>query len=368
MTDQVKGIHYLRGVAALLVVFHHSILQIPTFRQSYEWIEFGQGGVDIFFVISGFVIYLASIKEQIAPVEFIKRRIIRVVPLYWAATLALVLAVAVVPHVFATTILSPSSVLQSLFFVPAYSAAFPDQIWPVLVPGWSLNYEMFFYAVFALGLLVDRAHLLRFLVGTLGAFTLLGLLLEPHLAPLKTYTDMRLLEFLAGVVLARLYMSAGFDKRSWLAILLPVGVGLLLISPVVSLPRLERIEPWAGPAIMIVAGILALEARRPLSNSAWLVRLGDASYSLYLSHLFTLGVLRIIWSKAGIPVDGLAWAILWFATALCVCVGASIVVHQRLEKPLLAGARRIFAGRGKQRPSVGGQLRQGVQRMMRRAW
>jgi exopolysaccharide production protein ExoZ len=274
---------------------------------------------------------------------------------------------AALPNVFATTVVTPGNVLQSLFFVPAYSTAFPDRIWPVLVPGWSLNYEMFFYAVFALGLLVDRAHLFRFLLGALCTLMLVGVLFAPHVAPLKTYTDMRLLEFLAGVVLARQYMSASFDKRSWLAIFLPVGVGLLVISPVLNLPHLEGVEPWAAPAIMIAVGTVALEVWRPLPNSVWLKQIGDASYSLYLSHLFTLGVLRIIWSKAGIPVDNLAWALLWFATALCVCAAVSVVVHQWLEKPLLSWARRLFTGRGKRRPSVGDQLRQGVQRMMRRA-
>ena len=153
MLNDVKSIHYLRGLAALLVVFHHGVLQFPGLRDRYAHFEFGQAGVDIFFVISGFVIYLASIEGRIRPGEFVKRRIVRIVPLYWVATLALVAAAVCAPQLFATTVVTPQNVGQSLLFIPSYSAAFPDQIWPVLVPGWSLNYEMFFYGLFALGLM-----------------------------------------------------------------------------------------------------------------------------------------------------------------------------------------------------------------------
>ena len=237
MPHEVKSIHYLRGLAALLVVFHHSIIQLAPVRDHYAHIEFGQAGVDIFFVISGFVIYLSNAKGRLGCGEFLKLRIIRIVPLYWLATLAVVAVAVVAPRFFATTTLTAQDVAQSLLFVPAYSAAFPGQIWPVLVPGWSLNYEMFFYLVFAVGLLVARERLLLFLVATLGILVVAGLLLDPQPAPLKSYTDLRLLEFLFGVLLARLYLDMGFKGLSGLGILLPAGVLLLAISP--ALPMLE---------------------------------------------------------------------------------------------------------------------------------
>ena len=90
MPHEVKSIHYLRGLAALLVVFHHSIIQLAPVRDHYAHVEFGQAGVDIFFVISGFVIYLSNGKGRLGSGEFLKRRIIRIVPLYWLATLAVV--------------------------------------------------------------------------------------------------------------------------------------------------------------------------------------------------------------------------------------------------------------------------------------
>ena len=343
MPNEVKSIHYLRGLAALLVVFHHSIIQLAPVRDHYAHIEFGQAGVDIFFVISGFVIYLSNAKGRLGSAEFLKRRIIRIVPLYWLATLAVVAVAVVAPRLFATTTVTAQNVAQSLLFVPAYSSAFPDQIWPVLVPGWSLNYEMFFYLVFAVGLLVARERLLLFLVATLGILVVAGLLLDPHPAPLKSYTDLRLLEFLFGVLLARLYLDMGFKGLSGLGILLPAGILLLAISPALPMLELGKIPPWALPAALIVTGALAME-RLLLSTSSPLLQLmGDASYALYLSHLFTLGALRVIWAKAGVPVDNPQWILLWFAVALSTSVVVGIAVHKWLEKPLLSAGRSLLA-------------------------
>ncbi len=343
MPHEVKSIHYLRGLAALLVVFHHSIIQLAPVRDHYAHIEFGQAGVDIFFVISGFVIYLSNGKgRRLGSGEFLKRRIVRIVPLYWLATLAVVAVAVVAPRLFATTTVTAQNVAQSLLFVPAYSAAFPDQIWPVLVPGWSLNYEMFFYLVFAVGLLVARERLLLFLVVILGTFVVAGLLLDPHLAPLKSYTDPRLLEFLFGVLLARLYMDMGFKGLSGLGVLLPAGVLLLAISPALPMLQLGKIPPWALPAAFIVTGALAMEKLLVSTSSPLLQLMGDASYALYLSHLFTLGALRVIWAKAGVPVDNPQWTLLWFGVALSASVVVGIAVHKWLEKPLLSAGRSLL--------------------------
>ena len=344
MLNDVKSIHYLRGLAALLVVFHHGVLQFPGLRDRYAHFEFGQAGVDIFFVISGFVIYLASIEGRIRPGEFVKRRIVRIVPLYWVATLALVAAAVCAPQLFATTVVTPQNVGQSLLFIPSYSAAFPDQIWPVLVPGWSLNYEMFFYGLFALGLMLAREHLLTFLVATLGALVVIGLACEPQFAPFKTYTDLKLLEFLFGVLLARCYLDARFKGLAALGLLLPAGLLLLAISPFFPPPHLGKLPPWAVPAVLIVIGSLALEARIASKSSALLQLMGNASYAIYLSHLFTLGALRLIWSKAAVPLDTTGWALAWFVVALVSSIGVGIAVHEWLEKPLLSASRGLLAG------------------------
>lgn len=344
MVNEVKSIHYLRGLAPLLVIFHHSIIQFPGLHERYAHFELGQTGVDIFFVISGFVIYLSSIDGRIRPGEFLKRRIIRVVPLYWVATLAVVAAVVCAPGLFASTVVTPQNVGQSLLFIPAYSSAFPGYIWPVLVPGWSLNYEMFFYALFALGLLVAREHLLMFLLTTLGALMVIGLAFDPQFAPLRTYTDLRLLEFLLGVLLASYYLNMGFKGLATLGLLLPAGLLLLTISPALPLPDFGKFPAGAIPATLIVIGSLALEPSMGSKSSAPLQLMGNASYAVYLSHLFTLGALRVAWSKAGIPLNTTGWELAWFGVAMVASVGVGIAVHVWLEQPMLGAGRRLLEG------------------------
>lgn len=346
MRDEVLSIQYLRGFAAMLVVFHHSILQLPPLRAAYEYIDFGQAGVDIFFVISGFVIYVSTYGRSMSPVDFLRRRIARVAPLYWLATILVVALALAAPRLFATTLVTPQNVATSLLFIPAYSEAFPDRIWPLLVPGWSLNFEMFFYVLFALTMLAPATLRVRLIGGTIAILVTLGFILSPRSAIPATYTNPHMLEFLIGVILGGFWSRARSGPcipDAWWSIgMLPLGVTLLLVSPIQPLPGHSGIGQWALPAALIVWGALGLERRlrgRPMPT---LQALGDASYSLYLSHLFTLGALRVVWSKAGIPIDNPLWAILWFASALIACTIASLAVYRFVEIPITSLARRAL--------------------------
>jgi exopolysaccharide production protein ExoZ len=346
MRDEVLSIQYLRGFAALLVVFHHSILQLAPLREAYGLIDFGQAGVDIFFVISGFVIYVSMYGRAMSPLDFLRRRVARVAPLYWLATVLIIALALVAPQLFTTTVVTPQNVATSLLFIPAYSEAFPDRIWPLLVPGWSLNFEMFFYAVFALTLLAPAALRVRLIGGTIATLVLLGFIFAPRSAIPATYTDPHMLEFLAGVIIGGFWArsrNGPWVPDAWWSIgMLPLGVALLLLSPIHSLPGATGIGEWAIPSVLIVWGALGLEQRLRARPLPLLQALGDASYSLYLSHLFTLGVLRVIWSNAGIPIDNSFWAILWFATALTTCALASVAVYRFVEIPITDRARRLL--------------------------
>src|SRR5229473_1548571 len=145
----IRPIQYLRAIAALMVVWHHSLIQVPGVAQFIALPEFGPSGVDIFFVISGFIMLVITAGKEVTPAEFIRQRVIRVVPLYWLTTLLMLGCAVVVPTAFKTLQFSPAAVAKSLLFVPYDSLSFPGHAWPVLVPGWTLNYEMFFYGLFA---------------------------------------------------------------------------------------------------------------------------------------------------------------------------------------------------------------------------
>ncbi len=172
----IHPIQYLRGIAALMVVWHHGVGQLATL-ETYFPFRFGTSGVDLFFVISGFIMVVTTAGRDVTPTEFIARRFVRVVPLYWVLTLALAATALVAPSLFRSVTLTAVSLIQSLLFIPHFSPSHAGMIWPVLVPGWTLNYEMFFYVVFAASLAFS--HRLAILSITLAMLVASGYLLGP---------------------------------------------------------------------------------------------------------------------------------------------------------------------------------------------
>ena len=165
------SIQILRAVAALAVVVFHAGQRVA--------VPFGvgQAGVDIFFVISGFVMWIVSDNGK-TPIEFIRARILRIVPLYWVATL--LMAVGAWLGLFPRMRVAWDDLLASLFFVPYYSLSSTKEIVPVLRQGWTLNYEMFFYVSFALALMLKRSIQIPVLVLWFIALSICGLISSSH--------------------------------------------------------------------------------------------------------------------------------------------------------------------------------------------
>ena len=173
----IPTIQYLRAIAAMMVVWHHAREQLPGLKFFFPS-EFGPSGVDLFFVISGFIM-VATTTGPGRPFNFIARRLIRVVPLYWLLTCTMVALAWKLPQLFRTIDLAPAHVLQSLLFIPHYSPSFPGMAWPVLVPGWTLNFEMFFYAVFAATLSLAQPMRLWALAAVMSTLVIVGLSMGP---------------------------------------------------------------------------------------------------------------------------------------------------------------------------------------------
>ena len=133
----------------MMVVWGHSVFIIPDIAERLGEPYFGASGVDLFFVISGFIMVVTTSRTEFTPQKFFLLRSIRVVPLYWLATLAWI-AYKVFEHSFQGVY--PAAIAKSLLFIPYSSPGFPRGVWPILANGWTLNYEMFFYALFALSL------------------------------------------------------------------------------------------------------------------------------------------------------------------------------------------------------------------------
>ena len=307
----LRSIQYLRAFAALSVVLFHSL----------QWarIDFGIGaaGVDVFFVISGYVMWRSTEAHTLTPLQFLRRRVIRVVPLYWTATLALAGAAAVWPARFPEIDPQPWHVLQSLAFLQHRNPE--GQPFPVLAPGWTLNYEAAFYCLFAASLLLPRTRRLLGLSFGLVVFGLYGFF---HPPAYEMLANPLMLEFLAGVLLARA-VSMGFRpgrEMGWgLFAAALCWYGLLVATR--SEWDLWRPLFWGFPALLLVAGLTSLEASGGLPEIRPLRALGDASYSLYLLHPLIIGAIAVVlgtwrlWLFLPLAL-GLSCCLAWFCWRL----------------------------------------------------
>ena len=343
-----RSIQMLRAVAAMLVALMHiiffycdSIKYIggaqPHMATFFDFKGFGGSGMQIFFVISGFIMaYLYEIGETKSFSDFVVRRLTRIVPLYWIATI-----------LWAYVLNAPGSfplsrVLQSLFFIPR-----PDNT-AVLGPGWSLNFEMFFYMLFGLSTLVFRVSFLW----VAAVFLVFSALAEvTGFYVFRLYSDPIVWNFIAGITIFHIHRLP-WARREAPAILL-IGVAMLVSSIFWHVPDsssgIRQFLPWGVPSMLIVLGAVGLEVDgrgARLFGSRILLELGNASYSLYLVHTMCfIGVSSLLLYKLNVQkYIGPDGAVLLY---LAVCCGIAVLVHRLVEKPITRITRRLvtFASR-----------------------
>jgi exopolysaccharide production protein ExoZ len=311
------GIQYLRAFAAIAVVCFHAA------ERSGGHFRIGAAGVDVFFVISGFIMWTMSERRPMSPIWFLLDRLQRIAPSYWIVT-AIMIGGAVV-GLFPSMKLTAAHILGSLFFIPIRSPS-NDQIWPVLVQGWTLNYEMFFYALFALALFLPRRLQLGALIGVFLAFVIAGNVTNPRSPALLTYTQPIILEFVAGAVLAKVSLSGRLPRAG-------VGLMLVLLSltgfTAIQLLGLDFNELTCGPlAVMLVTGMTAVERAGRLPDIPLLTYLGNSSYSIYLWHTLAISVTAKFAANAEMPPD----VAIFIAVIAGVLLGTG--AYEAVEKPL----------------------------------
>ena len=323
---RLHALQYLRAAAALAVVYSHAVIQVDAYEHFLPYA--GGFGVDVFFVISGFIMVWIA-KPEDTPWRFIVNRVRRVVPLYWFFTLLMALILVALPTVFKRSAFEWDTLLMSLAFVPHESVAHPGWLWPILAPGWSLNYEMYFYLLFALSLLLPPARRVAGTIVALGAVALFVELLGRHWwDAARFYSADMVFEFALGMLLAVAW-KRGLRVPPRVALLL-IALGTALLLAHLPLPRLLA---FGVPSLLVVAGCLWVRA----PERRWGVLLGDASYALYLSHLFTLGVLRVVLPP--LLGDGALAAWSFVAISIVVCTLGSVVVHLVIDNWLLRRER-----------------------------
>ena len=264
MRKPVYGIQILRALAATMVVIVHlgRTFQLKAGIDPTLVTFNGTAGVDLFFVISGFVM-VNSTPLGLDPGVFLRRRLARIAPLYWLLTLLYGGTLMALPGLSQFRVVRPGNFLLAFLFLPSHDTQ--GQILPPLEQGWTLVYEMFFYVCFALVSYAAFRRRVAWLAAGFGFLIMIGQVVPPgHNPALATYTNPVLLEFVLGCVLAKLYdrqaLMAGPVLSSVLIALSAIG---LAASPVLMASGWPRVLCWGVPAGLVAWGCLLYTSPSP---------------------------------------------------------------------------------------------------------
>ena len=323
---ELVSIQYLRAAAALGVVVWHAQGQV-----GLPETQVLQAGIEIFFIISGYVMWLILSERPTSPWVFLRKRLARVVPLYWLLTTVMVILLLAAPQLLQSTRFDLPHVIASYFFVAWPNPVEAAGLKPVMIPGWTLNYEMAFYLLLTVGLALS--------VRLRGAFVIGALLLLAALSPLPLT---EIAHFYASPFMAEMALGVGLAMViprlpvAWLkhgGVIFGLGVMLLLAGgAVIDAQAHGRLILLALPAALIVAGLVAIEQTGRLASIPVLKAIGDASYPLYMIHPVLLSAMAQGLVLAGVEVS----PSLYVASAVVVTSVVGWFAHLWLERPLIA--------------------------------
>lgn len=333
----VNSIQFLRFIASLLVLITHSTFYThERFNDSMPVFKAGSIGVDIFFIISGFVILLSSItksSEFRTGADFTIKRLTRIVPMYWIATSVKVVALILSPAIVLHANFDPSRIALSYFFLPSVS---PDGRWePILGVGWTLIFEMFFYFIFALALFAKKNPVVisSFVIIIFSAISTM----RTDNWPVATmYFDRIMLYFVIGMFSYIIMMtcSKGTLKAITLTLIATsaVFISRKIFNNEIIIERLS-FETFTFVVTFFFI-IVQCESFFVGKVSKFFTLLGNASYSTYLFHPLLAPIVPVVFKKTssiyGVSVSPLFVVISTVIFALL----ATVIIHLLIEKPI----------------------------------
>lgn len=323
----IYSVQYLRGLAALMVVLHHIQIKGTQYgNHALDGFHIGYFGVDLFFIISGFIMCHTTNNKNVSFSRFMSARVTRILPLYWLITCAALLVYLVAPGVVNAGG-GVTSVWASYLLAPNGARYLVDN-------GWTLRYEFFFYLIFGASLFFKTEQRGLMISVIIALLILAGVIIQPENSWGLFFLDKLLLEFVMGIfafhILKRTSLSA------------PVALGLL-IAGLFALKMLNHYDEYqtpyhravcAGlPMLGIFIGVVRFEEHIRKNNNIVfkaLERLGDSSFSLYLIHPFVLSPAAMIIRKLGLSHNATLFSLLLLAGAIVV----GWLCYQFVEQPL----------------------------------
>lgn len=332
-TRHFNSIQALRGITALFVALEH-----------VRFLNCGAFGVDIFFCISGFMAMFAS---HYTAKDFLKKRLIRIYPFYALMTIGTFFLLLLFPGMFHLTQAKPSFLIKSLLFIPFEISE--GIIQPLVRVGWTINYEMLFYLIFALCMRISHKYR-----GLLCSGVLILLVLCSHLLPhnstlLRFYGDYIQLEFILGIVsyyaVRKLYgfleknKTTSLSAYGFFAPLPAIALFFILAMTKQQTPIADmgRVIYWGIPAFIIVLSAFVTDLY--LKTPKFLVVLGNISFSIYLIHYYPLMFIdRKLFSLEFFSFP----AVLVTLLGLALVIALAYIAHILIEKKLTTYLHRLF--------------------------
>jgi peptidoglycan/LPS O-acetylase OafA/YrhL len=355
--QRIDAVQLLRALAAAMVVFGHLKGAAWTHQDELGPFSriafFGGAGVDLFFAISGFIIVHAGLRllnERNPGRTFLIRRLARIVPLYWGVTMLPLAAAALLGRDLPPI----KSVLMSLLFIP-YDRSGTGEYYPLCDLGWTLNYEIEFYVLFAFWMIIGKARCVGLAVASLCLIVIAGAVIAPTEGVLYFWSRPIILEFAGGMGLAALYNAGRLQlSRAPRIALVTIALALYVVDPLGLIPlsrtpnELIRVIGWGVPGLLMLLAALS----NPFAPRSRLARggvlLGDASFALYLLHPFAITAFRRLIAGLPLPYGTGGWLLVGLGFVVA-CAG-SIVAYLYLEKPLTAWLTATLTGKQSARP------------------
>jgi exopolysaccharide production protein ExoZ len=339
-----RSIQASRAVAAILVVLFHlgGIIALDKYFGTPEFdflFAAGDAGVEFFFVLSGFIIFTAHRADVGTPNRlgyFLKKRFARIFPTYWIVFIAVYLAAIAAPSLRNTVPHDPGVLLKSLALLPQNPLEAGGTGAPVLFVAWTLQYEMFFYAFFALLILSRRAAVLG--AACLGALYLsCAATASCGAFPLSFFSSDYVLLFGFGMAVAVLANRHRMDGPLFFVL---TGVVFFVLVSADKVFHIDLLGNWkiiffGLASSMIVFGLVTAEnAGRVLGGHRLAQLLGECSYALYLIHVPVISLMYKIFVLLHFKDLGIAGAAMAYVFTFACCIGAAILVHVWIEKPV----------------------------------
>ncbi|CAI0912460.1 acyltransferase family protein [Serratia liquefaciens] len=277
-SNKLTAIQVMRGIAVVLVLFFHATENLVAKGVGGTVLSTGQSGVDIFFIISGFIIFYSA-KNKVGKsgmISFLASRVKRIVPNYWFYTFFFAALLIVFPDKFDRSIFDINHLAHSLFFVPM-----TDNAPPLISLGWTLNYEVYFYSVFLISILMSVKYRLAFV-----SFVIFLIFIFANNSNLNQfYKNDVVFEFILGAMLY-IYYTKYYREFTYI----PETVFYIAIALIIYLMSRISIESrflsFGIPSFIVM--VLSLHVRFSGLIGELLERIGEASYSIYLSHALSM--------------------------------------------------------------------------------